>query len=526
MLEFSAFLLLAAFYLLINMPYRGLLCHQDAGWHSYWGAFRAKGVTLRYQENVLLGCTRLGCAFLFAFWFKIFGVQNPDRLARNVAQGGNIVVVGAFVFVGIESGLVDSGVAWVFAGLFFLLMSFPTLAVHYESAERTANLFDVFIFLGAMFAFLNPQPAWIGVFVFVAVLTALLIKVTQLAPYGVVWGALFFAHPGQTMFIFSVLGCLCAVSIFVAILWRTDLLRKENLGVFGYASHSANTANSGQFEDLEQKIGGKLGGGKFSLLAVRLGRLLGVERILLLYGSALSAKAFLPMVIGSLSGTILMAIVGAYFVEGPIVTISLAWLSGAMVALLAQGRYFPFHCIPLVLPVAILAAAGWWRVEEALFDGAGGFFLVLAVLGAVLTLFGVFKAFRGRAGEEFDYRFWPLEMRPILKKNKIAEQAARYVSERTEADDFVLVLGTLPQFFVLAERRCPINWLSTSAKLMDPILPEWKAIFLENLKTRQPRYVLDIDQDLPTAEIEAAVGASYLCETEFGGQACLYRIND
>ena len=524
MIEFVAFLLMAVVYLLVNRPFRRLFCHQDAGWHSYWAAFRAKGVTLRYQENVLLGCTRLGCAFLFALWFKLFGLRNPDRLARKVAQGGNLVVAATFILGG-KTGLIDISIAWAIAGVFLLLMSLPTLAVHYETAERTVNPFDAFLFLGAVFVFTQPQSAWMGVYVFVAVLIACLFKVTQLAPYGLVWGALYFVDPSFEAFLFSVLGSFGALCIFVAILWRSDLLRRENLGVFGYSSHDASSANSEKFANFERKIVDKLGGGKFAVLASKLGKALGVEHVLRLCGSACSAKTFMPMVVGSLSGTIVMAVVGALFVNAPHITIALAWLLGSTIALLAQGRFFPFHCIALVLPTAILAAAGWWTTWEGALDGVLGF-LALGALGILLTLYDLFKAFRGRADEDLNFRYWPAEMRPILRKNEIAEKAAHYVKDRSEADDYVLVLGTLPQFNLLAQRRSPINWLSTCARLMDPILPSWKAILFANLKTLRPCYVLDVDNEMPITEIEAAVGASYQREIEYGEQVCLYRIND
>jgi hypothetical protein len=81
---FACFLCFFIVYWILNRPFMNLVCHQDAGWLAYWPAFRNKGIDLRQQLNVLAGCTRIGAMYPYIFWFKLFGIQNPEVISRKV----------------------------------------------------------------------------------------------------------------------------------------------------------------------------------------------------------------------------------------------------------------------------------------------------------------------------------------------------------------------------------------------------------------------------------------------------------
>ena len=472
----------------------------------------------------MMGCTRIGCAFYFALWFALFGIGDPDRLARRVALVANIVIAGAIGIFGTQIAGLSGTEALTIAGIFLALISLPTLGVHYETAERSVNFFDVFVLFGAVFLYQYPEPLFLGAFVAGVVVLALAFKVTQFAPYGLVWFVLFSQTPSWVAFGWSSAGALSAFAVHLGILWKADLLHRENFGVFGYAAHGTPDEGGKYNNDIARRIETKLGATAVARLMIILSQAIGPSLTLYLYGALLGAKAYFPLVFGSIRGIVLMAMVGVLSQPlGPLNAITLAWLTGALIALLAQARFFSFHFIPLLLPLAILAGTGWLLVIDEIIAGSL-LYLALGIVGFGLTVWDILTCWRGSGVESLDYRFWPPEAHSIIDKNMIAKEAAEYVGQQANETDFALVLGTLPQFYVLSRCRCPINWLSTNENLMDQILPSWKSTLIEKLKSYPPRFVLAVDGAIVIEDIEKATGLGYRREKVFSGKAILYRV--
>ena len=83
------------------------------------------------------------------------------------------------------------------------------------------------------------------------------------------------------------------------------------------------------------------------------------------------------------------------------------------------------------------------------------------------------------------------------------------VSTLTGPDDYVLVWGCLPQLSVLANRRSPINWLSTNAVQMDPILPDWRDRLWRRMQETRPKLIVEADLGLDLGEVERRTGLVY-----------------
>lgn len=481
-----------ALYLGASVPFYRVPCHQDAGWHSYWARFRRRGVTLERQLNVLMGCARLGAKFLYVLWSAIFPIRDPDRLTRILSWPLTLAAA-----LGLYTGLDAQGLPWPYpvasAGAFLVILAIPTLGLYFETSERTVNLLNVGLFLAAL-AYLNTSPSEagttvaalsLGAMVFAMFLLALFFKITQLAEYLAAWLVMFFHAPGMMPFLASVAGGLAGVAVFGAMLGALGILKAENLGLLGYL-----TGKSGKKKEAHRQDGHPVW-------------------LRALYQRFLNLRAYAPNVLLSTRSILFLAILGAAFGSGPSRDLALAWFVGAAVMLGLQGRFFGFHFIPLVLPMALLC--GWGVVFLA---GDGMLFGLhakgpAAIVLGVLAIADLWNLLWARRNLEIDLRFVPRTLRGIIEKNRLAAAAAGIVEAGSAPDDYVLVWGTLPQFNVLCDRRSPINWLSTNANLMDPILPTWRDVMMERIRTTRPVYVLEADDHLPCEDILRETGLRY-----------------
>lgn len=516
--------LMGVAYLVANRPFLGLACHQDAGWHAYWAFFRGQGVTLDRQLNVLMGCARLGSKFLFVLWFSMFGRGNPDRLSRLVALGLNFAV--ALIAYGLLQPRLGSAPALAAAGLSLAAASIPTTGIHYETAERTARLLNILIFALCLMQMDAASPILLGGVVFAMIGGALLFKITQLFEYLPLWLTLFIVHPSWEAFFASCAGGGLAVGLFVLLLAGLRLLKAENLGILGYMAASrrgGRMAGEGEpggvaANGIEERVAAKLASGEFggaARLAVTLARRLGVMGLApKLYGIAVNARTFVPSVMWGAAALTAAIIAGLAFAPpGPEKTLLEVWLAGAMTGLLLQSRFLPLHFIPLLLPGALLAGLGlphweWW----------------MWVLAAAALAFDARRLLGGR-DIPLDLRFWPAAVRPVIERNLYARAVAPWLAEHSCPEDFILVWGTAPQLYLLAARRCPVNWLSTSPHLMDPILSDWRDILWRRMRHTRPLWLVEVDAGLDLDEIQRQTGLRYGF-AERRGPWNLYRLED
>ncbi|MBI3446379.1 MAG: hypothetical protein HY055_13735 [Magnetospirillum sp.] len=514
-------------YLAANRPFLDLACHQDAGWHSYWAAFRRRGVGLERQLNVLMGCARLGSKFLFVVWFALFGRGDPDALARKVALGLNMLVA-----LGIHAVLaprLGSGAALAAAGLSLVMATVPTFGIHYETAERTMRPLNLALFAAALALLEHPDPVLLGFLVAAMIGLALLFKITQLFEYLPLWLVLFFAEPSWAAFGASCVGGLAALAGFAALLAGLGLLKAENLGILGYMATSrrgGRDAGAAQGPSLDQRIDAKLAQGEFGRLGrlvVALARRSGTLSLLpRFFGMAVNARQFLPTVLGPVKGLMVLILAGLWLEPDSAAKMLLAaWLGGAVSGLILQARFLPLHFVPVLLPASIVAGLGLLRVDQSILAGEVGGALWLAAAAFMLLLDARWLA--GRRRFPLDLRFWPQSQHAIIARNLLARQLAPVLAERAAPQDYILVWGTLPQIYVLAERRCPVNWLTTNPILMNPILPNWRALLWQSLRETPPVLILEIDADLDMAELERSTGLAYGLEASGPGWRLLRR---
>ncbi|MBT5367395.1 MAG: hypothetical protein HOL05_05060 [Nitrospinaceae bacterium] len=530
-MEMIALLPIFAAYLVINRPFLNLTCHQDAGWHSYWAAFRDKGVTLHQQLNILMGCARIGSKFLFYLWFTLLGKGDPERKAVRMFLIINIL---ASIIIYQSIRLLTPGtthIALSVCAAYLYITSNPLLGIHYETSERVQGFFNAVIFFSVCNYLMAPSGVWIFVIVFTMLLTAFLFKITQLIEYFALWLALALFGFDLSFFMLSTTGAVAAGAAFALLLWKLELLEKENLGILGYISSSYEHKKNAPAISLDEKIQ-KLESTDLHPGFIRLTKKLLVSgekllpaflfRILAGLGEYIlkTIQKLMPFggqIFSSSRAFIFLIICGALL--GPhyprMETVSGIWLLGVLSGILGQGRFLPFHFIPALFPGAILAGLGLYKTLPLMTEGRPSATLLIFIIILLLDLKYLWTLLMAGDTLPLDLRLWPRNLHPVMEKNLAAREAAVIIKKSTREDNYILAWGSVPQLYVLADRRSPINWLNTNPTLMDGVLPGWREILYSRMKETKPVCIVQFDEDLDLNKIKNATGLDYQLETEF-----------
>lgn len=501
-------------------PFMALPCHQDAGWHAYWAALRHQGVSLQRQENILMGCARLGNMFLYVLWFALFGKGDPDLMSRKAYRVLNIITA-LLLALTVYRYSPDGGAAGLLMAMAFLvLMSIPTLGIHYETTERSVLLLNIGVFALALEILGGPSESTymlLGVLVFLQISTALLFKITQLGEYFFIWLAVYLSTPTLEGFVSSFVVGLVALILFCIVLAFLGLLKKENLGILGYFSNirSKPDGHKGKAGNFTRLVNERLSNSVLRHPALILIRCLGEGMAEPLIRRAENAAAFIPLIGLSTRGFVLLAGYGLVTGNGDLHLVSSFWLAGTFVVLLVQGRFFPFHFIPMILPTAILSVIGGLDLAQGVQTGETGPVILTVVIALSFVLDARFLLFK-RSDLPLDLRYWPKKAHDVLIKNRIVKEASEYLSSHTAPGDEVLVWGTLPQVYVISDRKCPVNWLSTSATLMNQLFPQWEEVLEQHMKDVPPKYILVMDNDQSYEGLLSRTGHEYELKTHLG----------
>lgn len=528
-MEMSALLPIFAAYLVMNRPFLNLACHQDAGWHSYWAAFHDRGVTMHRQLNILMGCARIGSKFLFRLWFFLFGKGDPERIAVRMFLLINILA--SFIMYQAIHLLTpgNAHIALSVSAVYLYITSNPLFGVHYETSERIQGFFSAIIFFGACNYLLAPNGTWIFVIVFAMFLMAFLFKITQLIEYFALWLALALYGFDLSFFLLSAAGAAAAAAAFALLLWKLDILEKENLGIFGYISSSYGHKKDAPAVSLDEKMR-KLESSDLHPALIRLAKaLLSAGQRLLpaaLFGfcAGLSEyilrtiqklKPFSVRIFSSSRAFVFLIICGAALEPHypRIETVSGIWLLSVLTGIFGQGRFLPFHFIPALFPGAILAGLGLYKTLPLMIEGRPSILFLIFIIVLLLDLKYLWTLLMTGGTLPLDLRLWPEN--PVMEKNLVAREAAEIIKKSTREDDHILVWGSVPQLYVLAGRRSPVNWLNTNATLMDGVLPGWREILFSKMRETKPVCIVQFDEDLDLNAIREATGLDYRLETEF-----------
>lgn len=531
---FSAFL----FYWIVNRPFVKLVCHQDAGWHAYWAASRNKGVDLRQQLNILMGCARIGSMYPYLLWFKLFGIQNPEFISRKVFLVLNCCT-SVILFFALRVFIPEQTVlSFLIPFVYLLFSSNPFWGIHYETSERTTNFINAIIFLLVSFFLVIPNGYLLGVVVFLMFLSALFFKVTQLVEYFAIWLFIMIYTWKMIYLPVSMIGAAVALAIFYFFLKSKGLWVRENLGVLGYLSLNYKKP-SDTIKDIERKIDTLVSNAALKkVLKLLVNKIEGkrYEKIIsnmLVAGGKISYRLryFGSNIYCSSRSVILWSCLGLFLTPHfrSAEYFAVFWLIGCFINIFLQGKFLPFHYIPSLIPLALLSGLGLYKIwlGATAFSWWSWLFCSLVVIVLYIDLKYILSIFSGNNQSPIDYKLWTNSDREMLEKNFAACEIANYIKENTSEDDYIFVWGCVPQLHVLCQRRSPIGWLNTNDSLMSPTFPEWKKVMLLNLIKTMPKFLIQFEKDLNLTALEEATGLKYKFDrTFFKGKYSIFKLYD
>lgn len=209
--------------------------------------------------------------------------------------------------------------------------------------------------------------------------------------------------------------------------------------------------------------------------------------------------------------------------------ISLMWLATAFGLLVLQRRFFSYHGVPLVPPLAILVGLTTDRIlswsRELSPPGR------LSTTSAVVLIWGLPFVFMGRyfgpagalgLGQIDRDRYLRFFVGNYFFSAHESEQTAALVKNQTNKGDPILVMGFEPTVYFAAERYSPTRHVSTAPILGEEQIPlalrmRWLAELKRDCTARPPKAIVVLYE--PARELMDVPAPANAPEVRFVGQA-------
>jgi hypothetical protein len=196
----------------------------------------------------------------------------------------------------------------------------------------------------------------------------------------------------------------------------------------------------------------------------------------------------------------------------PGVVLALILLSVFVLEVIAQGKGYTYHFVPVLSFLTLIAGLGMYQANRALrVLGAGRPWVArIAKLPALTLAIVVLLPFvdtqvqkaesamsfiDGSVDLEKYYRRFGGYNDPEHFSYQAAWEVARHLAENTQADDHVYVWGFEPIINVLAHRRQPTRYSYNTPLVVDWRKPSWRETFLDELEEQPPLYLVVTSQD-------------------------------
>jgi len=195
------------------------------------------------------------------------------------------------------------------------------------------------------------------------------------------------------------------------------------------------------------------------------------------------------------------------------------WAVAAIGAFFIQARYFHYHMLPVIAPLALLGSQGFlslWSYSvlnkrvlfikaKTLLISAIAFFLCIAIYPHVLLTYSFTKSFlHGTLATEFYGRFFTT--RGGFSLSTITE-AAQYIKNNSAKENSIYVWGFQPLLYFLSERQAPTRFF-ISAPLIAPFNKKknkWREEVLADLKRKPPYYIIVAEDDALTNTLMSGI---------------------
>ncbi|MDR4508971.1 MAG: glycosyltransferase [Candidatus Brocadiaceae bacterium] len=202
------------------------------------------------------------------------------------------------------------------------------------------------------------------------------------------------------------------------------------------------------------------------------------------------------------------------------------WLGMGTGAVILNQHFMPYHFLPLLSPLSILAAVGmigsatWLQGMVGIGYNAG----IYVALCAVIV-----------CGSQYKIREWLKQERQGRGKiythgadwllNAIGELIGRHIKTKTHADDQIYVWGSEYEIYLWAERFSPIHSLECLRPevsfIKDPL--EREAVFVEMLTRFPPKYIAVCTHTDGFKKFTSFLGQYYFLESKAFGETGIYR---
>jgi len=193
--------------------------------------------------------------------------------------------------------------------------------------------------------------------------------------------------------------------------------------------------------------------------------------------------------------------------ERPLAWLAPAWAAVMLAGVYAQGKFHPYHWLPLLPPLALLAGQGLDSLHRFTAQ-APRRWQAKTAMGAVVALVA------GALGHGYLHQFAPqiTYARGRVSFDQYAREfgeygrgdfslaadleVARYLREHTSRDDCVYIWGFEPLVYFLSD-RAPASRFITLQPLVSPWSPsEWRRELIGDLDRRKPAAILVLHNDV------------------------------
>ena len=189
--------------------------------------------------------------------------------------------------------------------------------------------------------------------------------------------------------------------------------------------------------------------------------------------------------------------------RGPDHWIVVAWLGASLLLFVVQQRFPPYHAVPILPPLALLASAPLASAAGSLVRARGRARRVLAVAGVALVLIGAAApvypryrlAYSVLSGRLSRHEYWANFEGMYNYSYGECVLVADLIRARTRPAEPILVYAFEPAIYFLAERRSPTRHLSTAPIFGETQIPKemrqrWLAEQLRDIADRPPHYLV------------------------------------
>ena len=188
----------------------------------------------------------------------------------------------------------------------------------------------------------------------------------------------------------------------------------------------------------------------------------------------------------------------------------LSWAFVTVLAFILQGRFYPYHILPLIAPLSIIGAQGSLKLWSDSGWNKNIFFFKKKLILTLVVGILFFAAARTHLLLTYHFTcslasgdFSLMSNDRFFKSNSLGfsiestKKVARYIKDNTSREDYIYIWGFASLIYFLSERQAPTRF-PFNAPLIAPFNSRrdlWRQEFLSDIKETPPKYILVCKND-------------------------------